>query len=162
MNNFLFLRELPPLYMILTFFFSNTASYNIFTSGVCSKSVFYIILFHSNVTILHVQLHSMPAFSLSSCRPFPEEWEGKQLYWAADFFVAVPDGWQWHKLAVLGISHKLRLGRLSYIEEASKHTQEPKIGRRRRRMDWSGSEALDLDSRLNINCCECGTSLNQL
>lgn len=122
---------------------------------------FYIIFYDSNVITSHTQLCSMPVFPLNLLCPFPEECEQEQLYWSADFFVAVPDRWWWHKQAVLRISHKLKLGRLSYTEEASKH-QKPKIGRRRRRVDWSGSEALDLDSRLNINCCECKVGLNQL
>lgn len=112
--------------------------------------------------MLHTQLGGVPAFSLSFYFFFPEEWEQELIYWAEDFCAAVPDGWWWHKLAVLGISRKLKLGRLSYTEEASKHTQEPKIGWKSRHMDWGGSEALDLDSRLNINCCECGVSPNQL
>lgn len=131
-------------------------------SGASNKSVFYIIFFCSTVTMLHMHLCSMPAFSLSSYCPFPQGWEWEELCRAADFFAAVPEGWWWHKLAVLGISRKLKLGRLSYTDKAPKHTQEPKIGRRSRRVDWSGSEGLDLDIRLNINCCECRVSLNQL
>lgn len=106
------------------------------------------------MTTVHVQ------FSLYFL--FPVGREREQIYWAEDFCVTVPDGWWWHKLAVLGISRKLKLGRLSYTEAASKHTQEPRIRRRSSHTDWSGSEVLELGSRLNIYCCEYGLSLNQL